>query len=92
MTKLSARARVGLASATLLLGSSAFGVIAVPAPAAAVTVPNQMLCEPDTGWCFQTNPPAVAGIPHYCRWDYKLSGLHSGMWYTGCDYWGPEIH
>lgn len=53
-----------------------------------------MLCEPDTGWCYQTNPPYNPAVPHACRWDYQLHNLHSGMWYTGCTpgYWGTDIH
>ena len=93
MAKLGAKTRLKVAGAALLLaGGSAVGVVAAAPAANASTVFNMMLCEPDTGWCFQTNPPYVSGIAHYCQWDYKLSGLHSGMWYTGCDYWGPAIH
>lgn len=88
--KLSARKRLGFGLASLLLAGGSTVVLA-PTSAQATIVPNNMLCEPDTGWCYQTNPPYVPGIPHYCRWDYYLHNLHSGMWYTGCDYWGPQI-
>ncbi len=75
----------------LALGPTA-GIIASSTPAVAAVVPNRMLCEPDTGWCYQTNPPTNNSAPHYCQWDYRLSGLYSGMWYTGCDAWGPAIY
>ena len=87
------RRRLKNAVASLLLVGGSVVVPAVAAaPAEATMVYNNMYCEPDTGWCYQTNPPYVSGIPHYCRWNYRLSNLHSGMWYTGCDIWGPEIH
>lgn len=82
------RLTMGIA-ALFLVGGSIFAASSVPARAG--TVDNMMLCEPDTGWCYQTNPPYVPGIPHYCQWDYNLHNLHSGMWYTGCNYWGPRI-
>ena len=76
------------------LAVAAGGVVATSAPAQAAQVNNMYLCEPDTGWCFQTNPPYNPNFPRACRWDYKLHNLTSGMWYTGCTpgYWGPEIH
>lgn len=88
------RGQLRVAAASLLLiGGVAIGVVGAASPASAGTVvPNFMRCEPDTGWCYQTNPPYVSGIPHYCQWDYTLHNLHSGMWYTGCDLWGPDIH
>lgn len=84
------RQRLGVALATvgLVLG----GVLAAATPASAAIVPNFMRCEPDTGWCYQTNPPVNHNVPHYCQWDYRLRNLRSGMWYTGCDIWGPDIH
>ena len=86
------RERLAMGIAALLLTSgSIIGILATSAPAHAVVVPNMMLCEPDTGWCYQTNPPVNHSVPHECQWDYKLHNLHSGMWYTGCDYWGSTI-
>jgi len=72
-----------LASGSIFAGSSA--------SANAATVFNMMLCDPGTGWCYQTNPPYVPGIAHWCQWDSNVQNLHSGMWYTGCQYWGPKI-
>lgn len=80
---------VGLA---LVAGGGTAATVAASVPAHAAIVPNMMLCEPDTGWCYQTNPPVNHSVPHECQWDYKLHNLHSGMWYTGCDIWGPSIH
>lgn len=85
--------RVKTAAVSLLLASgSLIGIAATAAPASATTVPNRMYCEPDTGWCYQVNPPYVPGVIHYCQWDYQLHNLYSGMWYTGCDQWGPDIY
>lgn len=81
------RAIAAFAAVLALLGGTA---IVAAAPAQATTY-NLMRCEPDTGWCYQTNPPYDGRYPHYCQWDHRLSGLHSGMWYTGCDVWGPDI-
>ena len=39
------------------------GVVATSAPAQAAQVNNMYLCEPDTGWCFQTNPPYNRNFP-----------------------------
>ncbi len=77
----------------LLLGGSAVGIVAASAPAQASQVNNLMYCEPDTGWCYQTNPPYNSAFPHECTWDYYLQGhgLESGMWYTGCDQWDHYI-
>jgi hypothetical protein len=89
------RARVGiLISSALLAGGSVAGLAVTSAPANAITatVDNNMLCNPGTGWCYQTNPPYNPSVPHYCQWDYKLGSLHSGMWYTGCQIWGPAIY
>lgn len=55
-------------------------------------MPNLMRCEPDTGWCYQTNPLYSPDVPHVCQWDYTLHNLYSGMWYTGCDIWWEDIH
>jgi hypothetical protein len=84
------RLLIGVAALFIAGGSIIAGN---PAPAKAALVYNMMLCEPDTGWCFQTNPPYVPGIQHECQWDYKLDGnnLRSGMWYTGCNVWWPKI-
>jgi hypothetical protein len=87
------RVRVGmLISSALLVGGPVAGLAVAPAPANAVTVDNNMLCNPGTGWCYQTNPPYNPHVPHYCQWDYKLGNLRSGMWYTGCQTWGPAIY
>jgi hypothetical protein len=75
----------------LLVTGSLVGAASMAAPASATQVDNMMLCEPATGWCFQTNPPYNSSFPHYCQWDTKLTNLNSGMWYTGCNVWGPEI-
>lgn len=84
------RRKLGMlcASLVLVLGSMLMAL----APASAAIVPNNMLCEPDTGWCYQVNPPYNPSVPHYCQWDYRLHGLRSGMWYTGCNLWGSAIH
>lgn len=87
--------RTMLAAAGVVLATGMAFTGATPANAGGgSTVFNRMLCEPDTGWCFQTNPPYVAGIDHQCFWDYKLNGnnLRSGMYYTGCERWGADIH
>jgi hypothetical protein len=87
------RRRLKVAAASLLLvGVPLVGAFAASAPASASIVPNYMRCEPDTGWCYQVNPPVNNSVPHYCRWDYTLHNLHSGMWYTGCDVWQSSIH
>jgi hypothetical protein len=82
------------AGALLASGGGVAAVVASSAPAQASQVNNMMLCEPDTGWCYQTNPPYNPAFPHSCQWDYRLHNLHSGMYYTGCTagYWGPDIH
>lgn len=84
------RRKAGILAAGLALTIS--GIVLTSAPAEAGQVDNMMLCEPDTGWCYQTNPPYNPSFPHECQWDYKLHNLYSGMWYTGCDVWGPTIH
>src|SRR5579875_6520 len=86
--------KTGAIAASLVLAASGAtaAVVATSVPARAVVVPNMMLCEPDTGWCYQTNPPVNHSVPHYCQWDYRLHNLHSGMWYTGCNTWVPSIH
>lgn len=81
--------KIAALSAGLLLSLSG---AAIAAPANAGTVPNFMKCDPDTGWCYQTNPPVNHSVPHWCQWDYTLNNLWSGMYYTGCDQWGPDIH
>ena len=78
-------------SVGLALGISGTIVAAAPQANAGV-VPNFMKCDPATGWCYQTNPPVNNSVPHWCQWDYTLHNLWSGMWYTGCDSWGPDIH
>ena len=90
------RARFALlVSSALLAGGSIAGLAITSGPADAITitgtVDNNMLCDPGTGWCYQTNPPYNPTVPHYCQWVYHLTNLHSGMWYTGCQYWGPAI-
>lgn len=87
------RTRAGAIAVGLVLAASGAtaAAVATSAPAHAVVVPNYMLCEPDTGWCYQTNPPVNHSVPHECQWDYNLHNLHSGMWYTGCNMWGPQI-
>lgn len=90
MKAASLTSRVKAGAAMLFLAGSSLIVSAQPADAA--IVPNMMRCEPDTGWCYQTNPPVNNSVPHYCRWDYTLHNLRSGMWYTGCNSWGPAIH
>jgi hypothetical protein len=84
--------RLRLGVAALFLASASVLTATTSAPAHAATVDNMMLCDPGTGWCYQTNPPYVPGIPHYCQWDENVQNLHSGMYYTGCNYWGPEIN
>lgn len=79
---------IAAASAVLALTGS---TLVAAAPAEASTL-NLMRCEPDTGWCYQSNPPYKSGYPHYCQWDHTLYDLHSGMWYTGCDIWGSDIY
>jgi hypothetical protein len=91
------RRRVVALGAGLVLATSggvATAVLTAAPPAQASQVNNMMLCEPDTGWCYQTNPPYNPNFPHSCQWDYRLHNLHSGMYYTGCTagYWGPAIH
>jgi hypothetical protein len=88
------RKRLAMGAATLFLTSgSLIAAYSVPAHAGLI-VYNMMLCEPDTGWCYQTNPPYNPSVPHECQWDYKLNGhnLRSGMWYTGCNVWWPQIN
>ena len=72
------------------------GIAVTSTPASAITVTgtvdNNMYCNPGTGWCYQVNPPYNPNVPHYCQWDYKMGDLHSGMWYTGCQIWGPNIY
>jgi len=82
------RALVAAAATLALTGGTA---LVAAAPAMADT-PNMMLCDPATGWCYQTNGPVNPSQPHYCQWDYRLHNLYSGMWYTGCDIWGVAIH
>jgi hypothetical protein len=90
------RTRVAILVSFALLTA---GSVAVPAFAAAPanaitvtgTVDNNMYCDPGTGWCYQTNPPYNPNFPHKCYWDYNLTNLHSGMWYTGCQSWGSSI-
>jgi hypothetical protein len=88
------RRKAGSIAVGLVLTASgaAMATVATSVPARAGQVDNMMLCEPDTGWCYQTNPPYNPNFPHECFWDYKLHNLHSGMWYTGCNVWGPSIH
>jgi hypothetical protein len=91
------RVRAGiLISSALLAGVTVAGIAATSAPANAITVTgtvdNNMYCDPGTGWCYQTNPPYNPSFPHLCHWDYKLSNLHSGMYYTGCQSWGASIY
>jgi hypothetical protein len=91
--KLITRKRLTMGVAALVLaGGSIIAANSVPAHASQVN--NNMLCEPDTAWCYQTNPPYNPNFPHACQWDYELHNLHSGMYYTGCakDFWGPTIH
>jgi hypothetical protein len=89
--KPTARKRLKMTAAALFLVGGSI-IVASATSAHAAVVPNMMLCEPDTGWCYQTNPPVNHSVPHECQWDYRLHNLHSGMWYTGCDIWGPSIH
>jgi len=85
----------GLALAALATTGVVAATVASSAPAQASQVNNMMLCEPDTGWCYQTNPPYNPAFPHACQWDYNLNGnnMRSGMYYTGCtpNFWGPYI-
>ena len=82
------RARLGILVSTVLLAGGSMAAIALPsAPANASQVDNNMLCDPGTHWCYQTNPPYNPNFPHMCHWDSQLTNLHSGMWYTGCQYW-----
>jgi hypothetical protein len=84
----------GIGAVAAVLALTGGTAVLASAPAEATQVNNNMLCEPDTGWCYQTNPPYNPAVPHACRWDYQLHNLHSGMWYTGCTpgYWGTDIH
>jgi hypothetical protein len=89
------RTRVAiLVSFALLAGGSVAGPVFAAAPANAITttVDNNMYCDPGTGWCYQTNPPYNPNFPHKCYWDYNVTNLHSGMYYTGCQYWGSTIY
>jgi hypothetical protein len=56
-------------------------------------VPNFYECNPQSGWCYQTNPPYNPNFPRSCQWnDYAHNT--SGMSYTGCTpgYWRPYVH
>lgn len=94
--RLRKRLTVAAASLALVVSGVVGAEMVTASPSFAAQVNNNMLCEPDTGWCFQTNPPYNPAFPHACTWDYKLNGnnLRSGMYYTGCaaGFWGPAIH
>jgi hypothetical protein len=85
------RRKIGVLAAGIVLAVSGFGAAA--APAGATSVVNNMYCDRDTAWCYQTNPPYNPNFGHKCHWDFTLHNLHSGMYYTGCDLpWGADIH
>jgi len=88
------RRRLTVAAASLALAVSCVvgAQVATSAPASASLVYNMMKCDVDTGWCYQTNPPYRSAYKHECQWDHTLHNLHSGMWFTGCDVWWPDIY
>lgn len=81
--------RVAVAAASLLVADDASVSSATPVSAFGT---NFMKYQPSSGWCYQVNPPVDPNGAYYCQWDYTLHDLYSGMWYTGCGTWGPDIY
>lgn len=80
------RMMVGLASALTI-----FSMATVDASAQVVA--NMYECDPDTGWCYQTNPPYNPNFARACRWNENVHNTW-GMWYTGCTpgWWRPYVY
>ena len=83
---------MAIALATLFIAG---GTLVATAPVQAVsgTVYNNYECDPDTGWCYQVNPPYNPNFPKSCRWNENVHNTW-GMWYTGCTagHWRPYVH
>jgi hypothetical protein len=94
MNKPSMKKRLMTGAAALLLASGTLvATTSLPANAGGSVVPNFYECDPDTGWCYQTNPPYNPNFPQSCRWNENVHNSW-GMWYTGCDagYWRPYVY
>lgn len=83
--------KLGVVAAGLTLAIS--GLVTASVPSEAATVQNMFECDPDTGWCYQSNPPYRSEFKRACRWNENVHNTW-GMYYTDCTpgFWRPYVY